>query len=201
MTPDDLAAHNAWVAFYTCLSARDIPPKYQGHTVHDCRYYRQFVEIGAMCAENGYDVEDYVDTVLGLLTKASVFIRPKDLLTWEARANYQKMRDARGGTSELQASWTMQERQILQAQALNPTRGISMLDMLCPSSATYDSWFRVMYPGSLNPKLVEIYGQEAWREIQCSPALYTFLQEKRPLSLMALQARFGFITQEIECTN
>jgi hypothetical protein len=192
MQPVELMAHAAWLEYYARLSARVAYPVGEGRTVHDSKYVKSFMTIGQLCLERGYDPRDFVSVTLPMICKDPRFIVPKDLLRPEIIAMYGSDLARRNNQGAADDNWKLQEASVLQMRALRPDLYTTLYDVLVSSWHSFDSWFRVMYPQPMHPKLLELYGRLAYEDLQRDPGVRHMLYRRRPDNMRVLQEQHGF---------
>jgi len=194
MDKTDELGYKAWDVYYDQLEAlfehRSGRKQYNGH-----RYQKAFRKIGEICIENDFNIVEYVEHALMLLTKNHEYIVPSDLCNAKIVSKYLQHKEAYGNSIE--RSWIVQTSQLIDmAYRTVPELYEDEEAILMSLQLSFTAWFRVLYLVPFSLALCERYGHNAWLELSKSARLRKFVKAHRKDNYQKLQEQIGYFVTE-----
>ena len=192
MTPLEGLAYRAWDTYYNTMMQRFGTDAGRSAQFHTNKHHRAFLGIATICQEGGFDVVDYLETVLQLLSANHMYVTPADCIKPDVVTRYREHHKKFG--ARMLRTW---QSQITALTGLECRLVPSMYDneeeiLMCEHLPFY-AWFRVVYPEHYSDAIHQIYGRAAWLDLQQSNELRKFLrtQEVAGRNLQELERREG----------
>lgn len=155
------------------------------------RFYKAFRSIATMCLTRDVNVLDYIVTCFALVVKNHKYVTPRDFASVPMLEAYIAHKKAYG--DDAKQSWISQTRDLTDiATRLVPSVYTTIEEILIDRQLPFSSWFRIFFLDAVNTPILEMYGQQAWTELQADKRLRTFLRTTRPGSMQSLENRCGY---------
>ena len=197
MDTADRLGERAWDEFYTqkLRLYGDAGGRGQSYFTSDVnrhhRFYKAFRAIAEMCIKRGVDVTDYIITCFSLMTKNHRYITPRDFANPDILTAYLKHKQEYG--DDARQSWASQSMELRDIVGrLVPDVYADTQAVLVAVGLPFTAWFRVFVTKTFNPVVAELYGAEAWHDLQVDKRLRTFLRPNRPETMEALERQHGY---------
>lgn len=195
MDAADEAGYTAWNEYYNQMYLRhgtSLPHK----TYWNGRFHKAFRTIGELCVTNKFNVVDYIRTTLNYIMKDHQYITPRDLTLGSIVTEY-KNRLAKEGTTEHQ-SWINQIMEITATGGrLIPKVYPDLEALLLNPNMPFYSWFKVLYLTPFSERLFQLYGKDAWQQLQGDKRLRLYLRVQASSNIVELEKRLGYFDDAI----
>lgn len=193
------SADAAWEAFYAESATHGVRARGRGDSIHGCVYRKSLYDLAAYCDSRGYDVLDYVSTVMSMCVISTRVLTPRALLDAGVMARYAAIREHRHGRTKCQTEWDTYMAELL--EAVRYTNGQLDPDvLLLDATREYPAWFRVF--GAMSPcaEILRAYGPAAMVSLRRNKQLAELVARLRPSAVRVLEHALGpiFVAPEEE---
>lgn len=181
---DGMTAFDAYYDTLHELYGREYPSRqYHAH-----RFWRKFLKVGETCRRNGWDIGQYVRTVIEYSGKPSNEMLPSDLV---GPAKEQLFIARRGQTAKRAPEdvWRMRQSDLLRIQVATQQSDVDVLSS--PLNTAFPAWFRVFYPEKIDSGILDVYWSDALEEMREDHEIVKFLRATAPSRLADAERRMG----------
>lgn len=147
-------------------------------------YWKSCLGIARLCLAEQWDVEDYVECALTMVRRNHRVTYPSDLLNANIVDRYRRELDEKLLTNDPLDYWGGLVATLLRLlQDTKVTEDAILYSPMMP----FPDWFRVVYPEHPSERIMNIYGDDAWKELSRSRKLRAAVRRLAPGHLEALE--------------
>lgn len=184
-------ANLAWVAYYDYYTRRNSRLFHERKaSLMENKFNKAFMAIGKFCLDKHYDPADYIERAATFIPVGTIWVTPKEYTKKSVAANYYSLyakQDSKPGED-----WATYMNYLAHASSqMIPSPHPSLACLLMDYMQPLPAWFRVLGPEKPVPEIVEVYGEEAMRELRKDTRLVEFLRRVRKDNLEKFEETHG----------